>query len=43
MTVICANVTNVLIVSRLDPLAETARKFWDGTFSLLAHGGSNAK
>ena len=39
LTILCAYVTIFLLVSCLNPLVKNPRKYWDGAFSLLAHGG----
>ncbi|MDB4786455.1 MAG: fatty acid desaturase [Planctomycetaceae bacterium] len=39
LTILCAYVTIFLIVSCIKPLVKKPRKYWDGAFSLLAHGG----
>ena len=39
LTILCAYVTIFLLVSCLNPQAKNPRKYWDGAFSLFAHGG----
>ncbi|HTN77532.1 MAG TPA: fatty acid desaturase, partial [Pirellulaceae bacterium] len=39
LSILCAYVTIFLFVSCLMPLLKSPRKYWDGAFSLLAHGG----
>ena len=39
LTVLCAYVTIFLLVSCVNPLVKDPRRYWDGAFSLLAHGG----
>jgi len=39
LTILCAYLTIFLLVSCINPLAKNPRKYWDGAFSLLAHGG----
>ena len=39
LTILCAYVTIFLLVSCLNPLGRNPRRYWDGAFSLLAHGG----
>ena len=39
LTILCAYVTVFLLATCVTPLAQNPRKYWDGAFSLLAHGG----
>lgn len=39
LAIACAYVTIFFLVSCLNPLVKDPRKYWDGAFSLLAHGG----
>jgi acyl-lipid omega-6 desaturase (Delta-12 desaturase) len=39
LTILCAYVTVFLFGGCLIPLVKNPRKYWDGVFSLLAHGG----
>ncbi len=39
LTILCGYITIFLVVGCVNPLAENARKYWDGVFSILAHGG----
>ncbi len=42
LSILCAYVTIFLFVGCLNPLVKDLRKYWDGAFSLLAHGGAIA-
>jgi hypothetical protein len=39
LAILCAYVTIFLLVSCVNPLVNNPRRYWDGAFSLLAHGG----
>jgi omega-6 fatty acid desaturase (delta-12 desaturase) len=39
LSILCAYVTIFFLVGCLNPLMKDPRKYWDGAFSLLAHGG----
>jgi acyl-lipid omega-6 desaturase (Delta-12 desaturase) len=39
LTILCAYVTVFLLAGCLIPLLTNPRKYWDGAFSLVAHGG----